>query len=100
MLFSIEGKEVFLFSLKSTFCSVVFQSRPTLCNPMDCSTPDFPVLYRLPEFAETQVHWVSDANQPSHPLSPPSPPALSCPRSGESGKLMHTSIMPAITNQR
>ena len=39
--------------------------------------PGFPVLYRLPEFAQTHVHGVSDAIQPSHPLSPPSPPAFS-----------------------
>ena len=44
---------------------------------MDCSTPGFPVLHYLSEFAQTHVHWVSDAIQPSHPLSPPSPPALS-----------------------
>ena len=45
-------------------------SRVRLCNPMDCSTPGFPVLHYLPEFAQTQVHWVGDAIQPSHPLSP------------------------------
>ena len=45
-----------------------------LCNPMDCSTPGFPVLHYLPEFAQTHVHWVGDAIQPSHPLSPLSPP--------------------------
>ena len=56
-------------------CSVT-QSHPTICNPIDCSTPGFPVLHCLLEFAQTQVHWVSDAIQPSHPLSPPSPPAL------------------------
>ena len=44
---------------------------------MDCSTPGFPVLHYLPEFAQTHVHWVGDAIQPSHPLSSPSPPALS-----------------------
>ena len=49
----------------------------TLCDPMDCSTPGFPVLHYLPELAQTHVHWVRDANQPSHTLSPPSPPALS-----------------------
>ena len=43
---------------------------------MDYSKPGFPVLHHLPEFAQTHVHWVSDAIQPSHPLSPPSPPAL------------------------
>ena len=49
---------------------------PTLCDPMDCSTPGFPVLYYLPEFAQTHVLWVSNAVQPSHPLSPASPPAF------------------------
>ena len=59
--------------------SSVTQSCPTLCNPMDCSTPGFPVLHYFPEFAQTHVHWVNDAIQPSHPLSPPSPPALNLP---------------------
>ena len=58
------------------FCCSVAQSCPTLCNLMDCSTPGFPVLQHLPEFAETHVHWVNDAIQPSHPLLPPSPPAF------------------------
>ena len=49
---------------------------PTLCYPMDCSTPDFPVLHYLLEFIQTHVHWVGDAIQPSHLLSPPSAPAL------------------------
>ena len=44
-------------------------SRVWLCNPMDCSTPGFPVLHYLLEFAQTHVHWVSDAIQPSYPLS-------------------------------
>ena len=52
------------------------KSCPTLCNPMDCSTPGFSVLHYLPEFSQTHVHWVSDAIYPSHPLSSPSPPAL------------------------
>ena len=47
------------------------------CNPMDCSTPGFPVLCSLPEFAQTHVHWVSDAIQPSYPLLPPSSSAIS-----------------------
>ena len=42
-----------------------------LCNPMDCSTPGFPVHHHLPELAQTHVHWVDDATQPSHPLSCP-----------------------------
>ena len=49
---------------------------PALCNPMDCSTPGFPVLHYLPEFAQTHVHWVGDVIQPSHPLSSPSLPAF------------------------
>ena len=51
-------------------------SRVQLCDPMDCSTPSFPVLHHLPELAETHVHWVDDPIQPSHPLSSPSPPAF------------------------
>ena len=42
----------------------------TLCNPMNCSTPIFPVLHYLPEFAQTHIHWISDTIQPSHPVSP------------------------------
>ena len=58
-------------------CCSVTESCPTLCHPMDCSAPGFPVHHCLPEFAQTYVHWVSDAIQSSHPLSHPSPPALS-----------------------
>ena len=58
------------------FCCTVAQLCPVLCSPMDCSTPGFPVLHYLLEFVQTQVHWVSDAIQPSHPLLTPSPPAL------------------------
>ena len=53
--------------------SSVTQSCPTLCNPMDCSTPGLPVHHQLPEFTQTHVHWVGDAIQPFHPLSSPSP---------------------------
>ena len=55
--------------------SSVPQSCLTLCDPTDRSTPGFPVLHYLPEFAQTHGHWVGDAIQPSHPLSSPSPPA-------------------------
>ena len=55
---------------------VQFSSCPTLCNPMNRSTPGLPVHHQLPEFTQTHVHQVSDAMQPSHPLSSPSPPAL------------------------
>ena len=57
-------------------CCSVTKSCPTLCDPMDCSMPGFPVLHHLPEFDQTHVYWVSDAIQPSHPLSPRSPLAL------------------------
>ena len=55
--------------------SSVPQSCPTLCDPVNRSTPGLPVHHQLREFTETHVHWVSDAVQPSHPLSSPSPPA-------------------------
>ena len=55
--------------------SSVTQSCLTLCDPMNHSTPGLPVHYQLPEFTQTHVHQVSDAIQPSHPLSSPSPPA-------------------------
>ena len=48
-----------------------FGHYPTLCDSMACSTPGFPVYHQLPELAETHVHWVDDAIQPSHPLSVP-----------------------------
>ena len=57
----------------SVLFSSVAQSCPTLCDPMNCSTPGFPVHHLLLEFTQTHVHWVSDAIQPSHPLSSPSP---------------------------
>ena len=56
--------------------SSVAQSCPTLCDPLDCSTPGFPVLHQLLELAQTHVRQVGDAIQPSHPLLSPSPPAL------------------------
>ena len=57
-------------------CCSFTQSCLTLCHPMDCSTRGFPVLHYLLEFAQTHVHWISDAIQPSHSLSSPSPPAF------------------------
>ena len=56
--------------------SSVAQSCPTLCDPMNRSTPGLPVHHQLPELTQTRVHRVRDAIQPSHPLSSPSPPAL------------------------
>ena len=55
--------------------SSVAQSCPTLCNPMNHSTPDLPVHHQLLELTQTHVYQVSDAIQPSHPLLSPSPPA-------------------------
>ena len=52
------------------------QSCPTLCYPVDCSTPGLPVYHQLPELTQTHVHQVGNAIQPSHPLSSPSPPAF------------------------
>ena len=62
--------------LSSAQFSSVAQSCPTLCDPMNRSTPGFPVHHQLPEFTQTHIHRVGDAIQPSHPLSSPSPPAL------------------------
>ena len=72
-------KEVVVHMHNGIFSSVqvslVAQSCPTLCNPMNHSTPGLPVHHQLLEFTQTHVHGVSDAIQPSHPLSSPSPPA-------------------------
>ena len=56
--------------------SSVAQLCLTLYDPMDRTMPGLPVHHQLPEFTQTHVHWVSDAIQPSHPLSSPSPPAF------------------------
>ena len=57
-------------------CCSVAQSRLTLCDPMDCSTPDLPVPHHLLKFAQVHVHCIGDAIQPPHPLTPSSPSAL------------------------
>ena len=71
--FPMDSKLVFTAQLisvaQSTLCS-------TLCDPMDHSTRGLPVHHQLPELTQTHVHQVSDAIQPSHPLSSPSPPAF------------------------
>ena len=69
------------FTVSSVQFSSVAQSCPTLCNPMNRSTPGLPVHYQLPDFTQTHVHRVSDAIQPSHPLSSPSPLAPPIPPS-------------------
>ena len=70
--------ELFARDLKQASSTVQFSCSVclTLCNPIDCSMPGFPVHHQLPKFAQTHVHRVSDAIQPSYPLSSPSPPAL------------------------
>ena len=67
--------KLFPLSIQQRFSSIA-QSCPALCDPMECSTPGLPVHQQLPEVTQTHVHWVSDAIQPSHPLSSPSPPVL------------------------
>ena len=66
---------IFYFNFISVQFSSVTQSCPTLCDPMNHSTPGLTAHHQLPEFTQTHVHQVSDAIQPSHPLSSPSPPA-------------------------
>ena len=61
--------------IQSQSVTSVAQLCPTLCDPMNCSTPGLPVHHQLSEFTQTHVHRVSDAIQPSHPLSSPSPSA-------------------------
>ena len=67
----------FIVMMISCCCSwLVTQLCPTFCDPMDCSMPGIPVLHHLLKLAQTHIHQVSDAIQPSHPLSSPSPPAF------------------------
>ena len=65
-------EKIFITNYSVQFSSVA-QSCPTLCHPMNRSMPGLPVHHKLPEFTQTHVHRVSDAIQPSHPLSSPSP---------------------------
>ena len=69
----------YIFYISVQFSSVA-QSCPTLCDPMNCGTPGLPAQHQLPEFTQTHIHRVSDAIQPSHPLSSlfPSAPNPSC----------------------
>ena len=73
--FWIEYNRSVMESISQSVSSVA-QSFPTLCDPMNHSTPGLPVHHQLPEFIQTHVHQVGDAIQPSHPLSSPSPPAF------------------------
>ena len=62
-----------LRALSSVQFTSVYQSSPTLCNSMDCSTSGFPVHHQLLEFTQNHIHWVGNAIQTSHPLSSPYP---------------------------
>ena len=77
---------MFSFTNHSVELSSVTQSCPTLCDPMNYSTPGLPVHHQFLEFTETHVHRVSDAIQPSHPLLSPSPPA---PNPSQHQSLLH-----------
>ena len=74
MLPLTRGSASFCLQAKSggRYCWIA-KSYSTLCNPMDCSMPGFPILHYFPEFVQAHVHWVSDAIQPFNPLFPPSP---------------------------
>ena len=76
-------------------CCSVTTSCPALCEPVDRSTPGFPVLHHLPEFAQTHVHWVSDAISPSHPLLPSSPFAFNL--SQHQGELPYAPAIPLLS---
>ena len=76
---STEVRLIIFFAAKdgealSVLFSLIAQLCPTLCDPMDCSTPGLPVHHQLLEFTQIHVHRVGDAIQPSHPLSSPFPP--------------------------
>ena len=73
---SCQHRCIFLMSLHIQFSSVQSFSNVLLCDSMDCSTPGLSVLHYLLEFAQTCVHWVSDAIQSPYSLAPASPPAL------------------------
>ena len=73
-LYTSEAIQTAWFKIMERLSSVA-QSCPTLCDPMNCSTPGLPVHHHLPEFTQTHIHWVSDAIQTSHPLPSPFPPA-------------------------
>ena len=72
-LLMIQDKFIKLYLFMILQFSSVAQPCPTFCDPMDCSVPGLPIHHQLQEFAQTHVHWVGDAIQPSHPLSSPSP---------------------------
>ena len=76
--FTLHGVQLTMFELSYNVIDSSIQSlrHVRLWDPMNCSTPGFPVHHQLPELAQTHIHWVSDAIQPSHPQSSPSPTAF------------------------
>ena len=72
-LFSNQRGKIYLSLLPPVWCCLLTESCLTLCDPVDCSIPGFPVLHYLPEFVQTYVQGVDDTIQPSYPLSSPSP---------------------------
>ena len=80
--------------------SSVAQSCLTLCDPMNCSTPGLPVHHQLPQSTQTHVHRVGDAIQPSHPLSSPSPPALTLNLSQHQGLFSESALCLRFVSRR
>ena len=78
---------------KNCCCCSVAKSCPTLCDPMNCSTPGFPVFHYLLEFAQTHAHWVSDTIQPSRPRWPPSLPAFNLFQTSHCVCMLSCSVM-------
>ena len=83
------SRSMLVIYFKYQFSSVT-QSCLTPYNPMDCSSPGFPVHHQLLELAQTRIHWVGDVIQPSHPLSSPSPPAFNLPQHQGLFKWVHS----------
>ena len=75
LVYTLQNHYILSVSMNHLAFSSVAQLCLTLCDPMNCSMPGLPVHHQRPEFTQTHVHRVSDAIQPSHPLSSPSPPA-------------------------
>ena len=86
-----------IFSVSFHQISSVTQSCPTLCSPMDCSTPGLPVHRQLLEFTQIHVHRVGDAIQPSQPPSSPSPPAFNLSQHQGLFKLVNSSHQVAVS---
>ena len=79
-------------------CYSVAKLCPTLCHPVNCSMPGFPVIHCFLEFAQTYVHWVGNAIQPSHPLSPSFPPALNLSQHSLVAQMVNN--LPAVQETR